>query len=210
MVERNSRGRFPGYVLAAPVLVTAAELVTTPGAAALPSSDPMELLGLNDIMTAVALTTSALIAVEVSEDGTVSFAVPRALMGQTATTSTAALIAEELSVPRGRIRVAIANARPERAGTPAAGGPSYAPIRVAAAIARQRLLRAASTVFDVSLGDLRLEAGFVTDGAGRRVDIGALATRAASPSTLAVAVELAPRDGRTLVGHPAVGPARGR
>jgi len=206
--HRDSRRRFPGYVLAAPVLVTAAELLTTPGVTALPSSGAAELQGLDDIMTAVALATAALVAIEVSADGTVSCTVPRARMGQAVPTSTAALIAEELAVPRGRIRIASADTRPGRVGTSAVVGTTYAPVRVAAAIARQQLLRAAATVFDVPLGDLRLDAGVVTDGAGSRLDIGALATKAASPRTLAVAVELAPRDGRPLVDHPAVGGAR--
>ncbi|MFD6566885.1 molybdopterin cofactor-binding domain-containing protein [Micromonospora profundi] len=202
------RRRFPGYVLAAPVLVTAAELLTAPGATALPSSGAAELQGLDDIMTAVALATSALIAIEVSQDGTVSCTVPRAPVGQAVTTSTAALIAEELAVPRRRIRVASADTGPGRVGTPAVAGTTYASVRVAAAIARQRLLRAAAAVLGVPLGGLRLDAGFVTDGAGSRLDFGALATKAASPRTLAVAVELAPRDGRPLVDHPAVGGAR--
>ncbi|XTZ14510.1 molybdopterin cofactor-binding domain-containing protein [Micromonospora echinospora] len=216
MVEPHSRRHFPGYVLAAPILVTAAELAATPTATARPpSSDVTELLGLNHIMTAAALPTSGLISVEVSQDGTVSFTLPRTRLGQGVTTSTATLIAEELSVPRGRVRVTLIDAWPECPSHQATGGPdttisTSAPLRVAAAVARQRLLEAASAAFGSPVVDLRLKAGVITDGDGRSLDIGALATKAASASTLAVVVELDPREGCTVIGHPATGSTRGR
>ncbi|SCF33536.1 Molybdopterin-binding domain of aldehyde dehydrogenase [Micromonospora echinospora] len=215
MVEPSSRRHFSGYVLAAPILVTAAELAASTTTAGPPSSDGTELLGLNDIMTAAALPTSGLISVEVSQDGTVSFTLPRTRLGQGASTSTATLIAEELSVPRGRVRVTLIDAWPEHVSHQGTAGPdttmsTYAPLRVAAAVARQRLLEAASAAFGSPVVDLRLKAGVITDGDGRSLDIGALATKAASASTVAVVVELAPREGCTVVGCPATGSTRGR
>ncbi|NBE83439.1 molybdopterin-dependent oxidoreductase [Micromonospora sp. NEAU-HG-1] len=198
-----------GYVLAAPILVTAAELATTATAAAQsPSSDMTELLGLNDIMTAAALPTSGLISVEVSRDGAVSCAWPRATAGQAFTSSAVTLIAEELSVPRGRVQVTLADARPEPVFHQLTGGSNTTvsacvPLRVAAAVARQRLLEAAAAVFGLPVAYLRLNAGVITDGTGRSLDIGALATKAASTSTAAVSVELAPRGCSTVIGRAA-------
>ncbi|MGW4499106.1 hypothetical protein ACWENR_10890 [Micromonospora sp. NPDC004336] len=88
------------------------------------------------------------------------------------------------------------------------GGPtttisSCTPVRVAAVVARRRLLEAASAAFGSPVAGLRLDAGVVTDGSGRSLDIGALVTAAASTSTVAVAVELDPRDTLTVLGRSA-------
>ncbi|MCZ7424584.1 isoquinoline 1-oxidoreductase [Micromonospora sp. WMMA1949] len=186
---------FLGYVLAAPVLVAAAELtVAYPAAARTPSPDVAGLLGLGEIMTATALPGAALISVEVGPDGTVSFTPPPGRCGYDCDTSAAELIADGLSVPRRRVRVPPprpAAGRTRRAPHPAAG--TRTPLRVAVAVARRRLLEAASAALGTPVADLRLAAGAVTDGAGRRVDIGALAGSAASTSTIAVPVDLEPR-----------------
>ncbi|GAB1511437.1 molybdopterin cofactor-binding domain-containing protein [Actinophytocola sp. KF-1] len=208
MDETFGRRRFLGYVLAAPTLVTAAELGLAGTAAAepgLPSPDITEIVDLNDLMTLAALPTSGLIAVEVGQDGTVSFALPRAEVGQGITTSTAMLIAEELSVPVDRVRVTLADARPELLFNQLTGASNttiatYAPIRVAAAIARQRLLAAAAE--RLGTADLTLADGVVTDRSGRSADIGALATAAASAETRRVPVELAARESFTVIGRP--------
>ncbi|BBH69280.1 isoquinoline 1-oxidoreductase subunit beta [Actinoplanes sp. OR16] len=193
------RRRFLGYVLAGPVLVTAASTRA--------DADITDILDLNDIMTAAALPTSGLIAVEVNADGTVSFALPRAEVGQGITTSTAMLIAEELSIPVRRVRITLADARPELLFNQLTGASNttiatYTPIRVAAAVARERLLQAAATSWNVSRAGLTLKAGVISDRAGRSVDIGALAGKAASAKTLAVPVELAPRESFTVIGRP--------
>ncbi|GIH03024.1 isoquinoline 1-oxidoreductase subunit beta [Rhizocola hellebori] len=207
MSEHIGRRRFLGYVLAAPTLVTAAELSLAPASAAVPSAEITELLDLNDLMTVAALPTSGLISVAVNADGTVSFALPRAEVGQGITTSSAMLIAEELSVPLSRVRITLADARPELLFNQLTGGSNttiatYTPIRVAAAIARSRLLQAAAGVLGAAPGDLTLAAGVVTDRSGRGVDIGALAQRAASAQTGQVAVELTPRESFTVIGRP--------
>ncbi|MDA0634434.1 molybdopterin-dependent oxidoreductase [Nonomuraea sp. MCN248] len=202
------RRRFLGYVLAAPTLVAAAELAPAPAAAApLPSAELTELLDLNDLMTAAALPTANLIAVEVRQDGTVAFALPRAEVGQGITTSTAMLIAEELSVPLDRVRVTLADARPELVFNQLTGGSNttiatYGPIRVAAAIARQRLLTTAAAELRTDVAALTIENGTVRDRSGRSLDIGALAVKAASARTERVSVELAPRSAFTVIGRP--------
>ncbi|GID90733.1 molybdopterin cofactor-binding domain-containing protein [Amorphoplanes digitatis] len=194
------RRRLLGYVLAAPILVTAAPLRAS-------ARDLTEVLDLNDIMTAAALPTSGLITVEVNQDGTVSFALPRAEVGQGITTSTAMLIAEELSVPLRRVRVTLADARPELLFNQLTGASNttvstYTPIRVAAAVARQRLLAAAEAELGTPATGLRLDAGVITDDRGRGIDIGTLAVKAASPRTAPVPVTLRTRESLTVIGRP--------
>ncbi|WP_020673181.1 molybdopterin cofactor-binding domain-containing protein [Amycolatopsis nigrescens] len=207
------RRRFLGYVLAAPTLVAAAELGRTPAAhaqpqAQLPSPELTELLDLNDLMTVAALPTSGLITVEVERDGTVSFALPRAEVGQGITTSTAMLIAEELTVPLERVRVTLADARPELVFNQLTGASNttiatYTPIRVAAAVARHRLLAAAAAELGSPVTDLALKAGSVTDRLrGKEIDIGALAEKAASAQPRQVPVVLAERENFTVIGKP--------
>ncbi|MFC4119961.1 molybdopterin cofactor-binding domain-containing protein [Nonomuraea zeae] len=211
--EAIGRRRFLGYVLAAPTLVTAAELAPMPGttaaaaAARLPSPELTDLLDLNDLMTAAALPTSGLISVEVNRDGTVSFALPRAEVGQGITTSTAMLIAEEMAVPLERVRVTLADARPELVFNQLTGGSNttfatYTPIRVAAAVARLRLLSAAAAELGSPVTDLTLRAGTITDPSGRGIGIGALAEKAAGTRTQQVSVTLSPRAGFTVIGKP--------
>ncbi|MFG2653520.1 molybdopterin cofactor-binding domain-containing protein [Streptomyces sp. NPDC048436] len=220
MAEALGRRRFLGYVLAAPTLVAAAELGPAPAAdaasdlasgfasdAGLPSPDVTQLLDLSDMMTAAALPTSGLITVEVHQDGTVSFALPRAEVGQGITTSTAMLIAEEMSVPLERVRVTLADARPELVFNQLTGGSNttiatYVPIRVAAAIARRRLLEAAAIQLGAAEADMTLKDGVITDRSGRGVDIGDLAEKAASTRTRKVPVELTAREDFTVIGRP--------
>ncbi|CAM5301282.1 molybdopterin cofactor-binding domain-containing protein [Streptomyces atroolivaceus] len=202
------RRRFLGYVLAAPTLMAAAELVAAPEVRAdIPSPEVTELIDLNDVMTVAALPTSGLITVEVNHDGTVSFALPRAEVGQGITTSTAMLIAEELDVPVERVRVTLADARPELLFNQLTGASNttistYTPVRVAAAIARSRLLEAAASQLGAPVSKLTLRAGVVTGPSGRSVGIGALSAQAAGVRTQRVAVALKPREEFTVIGKP--------
>ncbi|MFF0739697.1 molybdopterin cofactor-binding domain-containing protein [Streptomyces sp. NPDC004111] len=217
------RRRFLGYVLAAPTLMTAAQLVAAPPAAAhapaagpppagipaveVPSADITEVVDLNDLMTLAALPTSGLITVQVHPDGTVSFALPRAEVGQGITTSTAMLIAEELDVPLDRVRVTLADARPELVFNQLTGGSNttfstFTPVRVAAAVARGRLLDAAAVELGAAVGELTLKAGVVTGPTGRSVGIGTLAGKAASATSRAVAADLKKADEFQVIGTP--------
>ncbi|MFH9469726.1 molybdopterin cofactor-binding domain-containing protein [Streptomyces clavifer] len=203
-----NRRRFLGFVLAAPTLVTAAELVPAEQARAdVSSADITELVDLNDVMTLAALPTSGLITVQVHADGTVSFALPRAEVGQGITTSTAMLIAEEMDVPLAQVRVTLADARPELVFNQLTGGSNttiatYTPVRVAAAIARGRLLEAAATVFGAALTEVTIRAGVVIGPAGRTIGIGALTEKAAAVQTQQVAAELKSAEQFTVIGTP--------
>ncbi|MFI6039277.1 molybdopterin cofactor-binding domain-containing protein [Streptomyces sp. NPDC051315] len=202
------RRRFLGYVLAATTLTTAAELVpASPARAGVPSPDVTRLLDLNDVMTAAAAPTSALITVEVATDGTVSFALPRTEVGQGITTSTAMLIAEELDVPVERVRVTLADARPELVFNQLTGGSNttvstFVPVRVAAAAARSRLLEAAAHSWGTDVTELALKAGVITGPGGRNADIGTFAAEAASMRTRQVAVRLKSSAEFTVIGKP--------
>ncbi|MGW9240462.1 molybdopterin cofactor-binding domain-containing protein [[Kitasatospora] papulosa] len=207
------RRRFLGYVLAAPTLVTAAELAPAEparaesAAADVPSADVTELVDLNDVMSAAALPTSGLITVQVHTDETVSFALPRAEVGQGITTSTAMLIAEEMDVPLTNVRVTLADARPELVFNQLTGGSNttiatYTPVRVAAAVARGRLLEAAAVALDSAVTELTIGAGVITGRAGRSTTVGALAVKAAALRTQRVSTALKQSDRFTVIGTP--------
>ncbi|TCP45781.1 isoquinoline 1-oxidoreductase beta subunit [Tamaricihabitans halophyticus] len=209
------RRRFLGFVIAAPTLVAAAELTRpesaaatpTPVAGQVPSPEITKIVDLTDMMTAATLPTAGLIRVEVHEDGTVSFALPRAEVGQGITTSTAMLIAEEMDVPLDRVRVTLADARPELVFNQITGASNtthstYTPIRTAAAIARLRLLEAAATVLGSAASELTVRAGVIADRAGNSVPFGDLAAKAATDRTEQVSVELKEAKDFSVIGTP--------
>ncbi|GGX79966.1 molybdopterin cofactor-binding domain-containing protein [Streptomyces fructofermentans] len=210
------RRRFLGYILAAPTLVAAAELLPAPPAsaatadtatAAVPSADLTEIVDLNDLMTLATAPTAGLITVQVNQDGTVSFALPRAEVGQGITTSTAMLIAEELDVPLEQVRITLADARPELVFNQLTGASNttlatYTPVRVAAAIARARLLAAAATELGAAVDELAVEAGVITGPGGRNVAFGDLAVKAAAVRTQRVTADLKAPGQFTVIGTP--------
>jgi isoquinoline 1-oxidoreductase beta subunit len=205
------RRRFLGYVLAGPTLVAAASLgdgllAPTPATAAVPSlPEPSEVYDLNDMLTDAALPTSQLITITVNTDGTASFALPRAEVGQGITTSTAMLIAEELDLPLSSVTVSLADARPELLFNQLTGASNttistYNPIRVAAAIARGQLLQAAADLFGEAVDTLTTAAGVVSSPGGQSAGYGSLATAAASQTVQQVSVTLKPASDFTVVG----------
>ena len=207
------RRRFLGYLLAAPTLVAAAELVqgvtAPPAAAALPSPpQPSDVVDLNDLLTAATAATANLITVTLNPDGSASFAMPRCETGQGITTSTAMLIAEELDLPVSKVHVTLADARPELLFNQATYGSNttistFTPFRVAAAIARHRLLEAAAIEFGDTVGSLTTQAGHVISASGlNSLPYGALAQKAAVDATRKVAVTLKPASQFTVIGKP--------
>ncbi|MFE7228027.1 molybdopterin cofactor-binding domain-containing protein [Nocardioides sp. NPDC057577] len=215
-MEPLRRRTFLGYVLAGPTLVAAAELTSAeparaagpaaPAADGIPWPEPTEILDLNDLMTVAAIPTASLITVEVGADGEVRFALPRAEVGQGITTSSAMLIAEELGVPLDRVHVSLADARPELLFNQLTGASNttiatYTPIRVAAGIARARLLASAAAELGSRVEALTISDGLVVGGS-RQIPIGDLAARAASVRTEQVSVTLKPDTDFTVIGTP--------
>jgi isoquinoline 1-oxidoreductase beta subunit len=207
------RREFLGYVLAAPTLVVAAKLgkdALTPKAAgaAVPSlPEPSDLMDLGDVLTLAAAPTSGLITIQVNPDGTASFALPRAEVGQGITTAIAMLIAEELDLPLGEIDMSLADARPELVFNQLTGGSNtirsmYTPVRTAAALARQRLLGAAAAQWGVPVDSLTTSGGVVRSASGMTATYGSLATAAASSHTTLASVRLTDALDFTVVGTP--------
>ncbi len=207
------RRTFLGYVLAASTLTVAAELgeaAAAPdrAAAAIPSPpEPAALYDLNDLLTDAALPTANLISIRLESDGTASFALPRAEVGQGVTTSSAMLIAEELDLPLESVRVTLADARPELLFNQLTGGSNttistYTPIRVAAALARARLLAAAAEELGADVATLTTQAGAVLGPGGARLGYGELAAKAAGSTTVQASVTLKPASRFTVIGTP--------
>ncbi|MFD0151838.1 molybdopterin cofactor-binding domain-containing protein [Streptomyces sp. NPDC055721] len=209
------RRRFLGYVLAAPTLTVAAQfgaeaLVPRQAAAAAPAlipslPGPAELLDLNELLTLAALPTANLITIRVDADGTAHFALPRAEVGQGVTTSSAMIVAEELDLPLDKVKVTLADARPELLFNQLTGGSNttystYTPIRVAAAVARGRLLHAAALVLGDAVETLTTKAGAVVSPAGTLLGYGELAAKAAAVTDTAVEVELKDRADFRVIG----------
>ncbi|MGW1888105.1 molybdopterin cofactor-binding domain-containing protein [Streptomyces sp. NPDC001970] len=195
------RRRFLGYVLAGSTLTVAAQLgdaVLAPAeaGAVVPSvPGPSEIYDLNDMLTHAALPTANLISIRIDSDGTASLALPRAEVGQGITTSSAMLIAEELDLPLDKVKVTLADARPELLFNQLTGGSNttistFTPIRVAAAVARGRLLEAAALELGEAIGTLTAKAGVITSATGPSLTYGELAEKAASVTTSQVSVTL--------------------
>ncbi|HEU5036368.1 MAG TPA: molybdopterin cofactor-binding domain-containing protein [Nocardioides sp.] len=190
------RRAFVGYVIGGTTLVAAADFVVPPPASAVPGTpQPAELYDLNDLLTEAAMPTANLITVAVHEDGTASFELPRMEVGQGITTSTAMLIAEELDLPLEKVRVTLADARPELVWNQLTGGSNttistYTPIRVAAAVAKRALLEAAAIELGDTVASLVARGGVVQAPDGRSLSYGELARAAASRTTRRVDVRL--------------------
>jgi len=202
-----SRRRFIGYLIAAPTLVAGAQLAVEPAVAAVPTHQAVDEYDLTDLLTDATKPTAHLITVEVNADGTVSFAMPRAEVGQGITTAVAMTIADEMDLPLDRVRVSLADARPELVWNQLTGGSNsmhslFFPVRVAAAIAREQLVSAAVQTLGGAPGGVSVRDGVITLPDGRSVSYGSLATAAAVPRTRLVGARLKPRSHYRLIGTP--------
>lgn len=187
------RRRFLGYVIAAPTLVAGAQIGlgrALSGAKAVVPSLPSvsDLYDLSDLLTDAANFTAHLITVTVNPDGTASFALPRAEVGQGITTAVAMTIADELDLPIEKVRVTLADARPELVWNQITGGSNsmhaiFTPLRVACAIARQQLMEAASIVLEANVARLTAYQGMITAPSGRSVRYADVAVAAAARTT---------------------------
>ncbi|MFB7992639.1 molybdopterin cofactor-binding domain-containing protein [Streptomyces sp. NPDC056002] len=207
------RRRVLAYLLAAPTLAVGARLGldAVGGAsaeAAVPSvPQPEELFDLGDMQTLAAAPTSGLISVQVHADGTASFAVPRAEVGQGMTTAVAMMIAEEMDLPLAKVRVSLADARPELLMNQLTGGSNsmrsiYLPVRSAAAVARQRLVATAAQQWGVPESELTTRDGVITHGTAKSATYGSLAEAAASARTVTASAHLKSTSDFTILGTP--------
>lgn len=205
------RRRFLGYVLAAPTLVTAARWIGAPAAMAqvLPSTGQIaEHYDLLDFLRDAARPTANLLTITVHDDGMVAFELHRTEVGQGITTAIAMVIADELDVPLDHVRITQADARPELLFNQLTGGSNsifttYYPVRLAAAVARGRLLDAAAITLGSAASSLSILDGIVRAPGGASVPIGSLAQQAAASVSEAVAgVEPKPPGRQRLVGTP--------
>jgi isoquinoline 1-oxidoreductase beta subunit len=202
-----SRRRFMGYLIAAPTLIAAADLKPATASAAIPTHQPVDYYDLSDLLTDAALPTSNLITVEVGSDGTVSFALPRAEVGQGITTAVAMTIADEMDLALDQVRITLADARPELVWNQLTGGSNtmhaiFTPVRVAAAIARERMMHTAVTRLGGRRSAYTIKNGVISGPGGRSATFGELAAHAATSKTERVSVLLKPASQFKLIGTP--------
>jgi isoquinoline 1-oxidoreductase beta subunit len=221
------RRRFLGYLIAAPTLVAGAQLglEALPQAAAapragqpadllpalgvgtIPTVQPVDFYDLSDALKDAALPTNPLITVTINKDGTASFALPRAEVGQGITTASAMVIADELGLAVNQVHVTLADARPELLFNQLTGGSVsmqelYTPMRVAAALARGALLQAAAAELGGVPADFSIVDGVVSSISGASTTVGQLAPRAAVTKTSQAATTLKAQSAQTIVGTP--------
>jgi isoquinoline 1-oxidoreductase beta subunit len=213
------RRRFLTLLVAAPTLTLATRLIGSepvadaalrvPGAAEAGLRVPgvADLADLGDVLILAGKPTSHLLVLEVREDGTVRFQLPRAEVGQGITTAVAMLVAEELDVPLGSVEVRLDDARSELLMNQLTGGSNtirsvYEPIRATAAAARGRLLAAAAHTLGVPVDRLSTRDGAVHGTDGRSVTYASLARAAADRSLRAAPTAPKAESAHTLVGTP--------
>ncbi|MHA6793964.1 molybdopterin cofactor-binding domain-containing protein [Pseudonocardia bannensis] len=208
------RRKFLTYLVAGSTLTVAAKVgfdTLAPGTASalVPSPpQPADVTDLGDILIMAGKPTEGLlIQLEIQEDGNVRVELPRMEVGQGLTTSVAMLVAEELDVPLSAVYMPLAPARPELLFNQLTGGSNsirslFGPVRAAAAVARGRLLAAASEQLRVPVGDLQLADGVVVGPSDVRAAIGTLTGAAAAlPLGELTAAPKKPSDYK-LVGSP--------
>jgi isoquinoline 1-oxidoreductase subunit beta len=201
-----SRRRFVGYLIAAPTLVAAAELgLAEQAKAVIPTKQAVDLYDLSDLLTDAGRPTANLISITINSDGTASFAMPRAEVGQGITTAVAMTIAEELDLPVGKVNVTLADARPELIWNQITGGSNtmhsiFTPVRVAAAIARGALLEAAALELGSTVTQLTVKDGVISAPGGKSATYAELSAKAAASQNSSVQVQLKSRSAFTVVG----------
>ena len=208
------RRRFLTYVVAAPTLTLATTSLAPEGVgtavaeAGVPGlPQPADIMDLGDVLILAGTPTAHLLVLEVTEDGEAHFELPRAEVGQGITTAVGMLVAEELDLPLSKVRVRLADARPELLMNQLTGGSNtirslYGPVRRTAAAARARLVAAASRRWDLSPDRLATRDGAVVAPDGRTASYGSLTSLAATLPSPGLAAKPKPESEHTLVGTP--------
>src|SRR3954453_10723955 len=171
-----TRRRMMGILIAGPTLITAARwgIAPAPALGAVPTMQPVDHYDLSDLLSDSCRPTNWMITVTVNKDGTATFDLPRAEVGQGLTTSFAMVIADEMELPIEKVKVTLADAKPELVWNQLTGGANsmhslYEPVRTASASAREQLALTAARELKVDRSALRLKDGVFTapDGALR-------------------------------------------
>ncbi len=201
-----TRRRMLGYLIAAPTLVAGAQWAD-PASAVVPTLQASDAFDLSDLLNQAAAPTAALISLRMNSDGTVSFPLPRAEVGQGITTAVAMTIADEMDIPLDRVKITLEGARPELLFNQLTGGSNsmhsiFGPVRTAAATARGQLVQAAATDLGVSISDLTTRGGVVTARDGRTATYGSLARKARVSRSATVTPQLKTRAALQLIGTP--------
>src|SRR4051794_28270532 len=199
-----TRRRMMGYLIAAPTLVAAAQWAD-PVEAAVPTIQASDAFDLADLLNLAAESTANLVSVRVNSDGTAAFDLHRCEVGQGITTATAMIIADEMDIPLDRVKIKLADARPELLFNQLTGGSNsmhsiFTPVRTAAAAARGALMQAAASQLGVSISDLTARAGVITARDGRTATYGSLARKAAVTRSTVVAPQLKTRAALQIIG----------
>jgi isoquinoline 1-oxidoreductase beta subunit len=202
-----SRRRFMAYLIAAPTVVAGAEMVLAEGAKAggIPTIQLIDDYDLSDLLNESVALTAALITVVVNKDNTVSFALPRAEVGQGLTTSVAMIIADEMDIGLSQVNMTLAQADAKLVWNQFTGGSNsihslYDPVRAASAAAKAQLMKAAADHLGTS--SLTVSGGVVRAPDGRTVTYGDLADRAAVTETTRIFARAKAASAHTVVGTP--------
>jgi isoquinoline 1-oxidoreductase beta subunit len=167
-----------------------------------------DVYDLEDALTEAALPTTVLVGVQVNQDGTVTYDLPRQEVGQGITTSIGMLVAEEMDLPLEKVHVTLADARPELMFNQLTGGSNtvnslYTPVRVAAAIAKGQLLEVAAAELEFAKEELTAREGIISAPNGKSISYGELATKGAAKQTKQVeAPALKPESEFKIIGKP--------
>src|SRR3954462_5232037 len=202
-----TRRRMMGILIAGPTLIAAARwgIAPAPAFGAVPTAQPVDHYDLSDLLTDSCRPTNSMITVTVNKDGTASFDLPRAEVGQGLTTSFAMVIADEPELAIAKGKVTLADGKPELVWNQLTGGSNsmhalYEPVRTAAASARGQLEATAARHLGADASALELQDGVFTAPDGRTASYADLARKAAVSKTTQVSPRLKPRAALTKVG----------
>lgn len=206
MARQFSRRQFVVYSLAATTLTVAAPLGcdgSTAEGAEKPADGGDGARRSSDVL--VTGTDEEMLVLEVTQANKVVVRLPRVEVGQGVTTAVAMMIAEELDARLADVEIPLAEARSK--GNQYTGGSSsvsslYGPARQLAAMARAKLVTAASRRWHVPARTLRTRGTRVIAPDGRMATFGSL-TRSAAPITRpTVPATPKPASQHRLIGRP--------
>lgn len=206
MARQLSRRQFVVYSLAATTLTVAAPLGcdgSTAEGAEKPADGADGAHRSSDVL--VTGTDEEMLVLEVTQANKVVVRLPRVEVGQGVTTAVAMMIAEELDARLADVEIPLAEARSK--GNQYTGGSSsvsslYGPARQLAAMARAKLVTAASRRWHVPARTLRTGGTRVIAPDGRMATFGSL-TRSAAPITRpTVPTTPKPASQHRLIGRP--------